>query len=99
MDNIVNKAEDLSEIDDYLFENSEIIDRFMADNQDIFKAIKRRFKLYLDGKNVVARYLMARALNDLVREELAVSKGQVREQAFEKCGLFIMDADVKGVPC
>ena len=89
----------LSDIDQFLYENPAIIDRFMADNTDIFEAIKQRFKLYLDGNNVVARYLMARALNDLVREELEVSKGQVREQAFEKCGLFLMDADVKGKPC
>lgn len=88
----------LSEIDQYLYENPAIVDRFTADNTDLFKAIKQRFKLYLDGENVVARYLMARALNDLVRDELSVSKGQIREQAFKQCGVVLMDADPKRGP-
>ena len=83
----------LSEIDQYLYENPAIVDRFTADNTDLFKAIKQRFKLYLDGENVVARYLMARALNDLVKDELQISKGQIRQEAFKQCGLILKDAD------
>ena len=86
----------LNEIDSYLHENPAIVDRFTADNTDLFRAIKDRFKLYLDGENVVARYLMARALNDLVKDELQISKGQIREAAFKQCGLVLMDGDGKG---
>jgi len=89
----------LSEIDQYLYENPEIVDTFLSDNKELLHAIKQRFSMFLDNGDVLSRYLLARALNDLVREELEVSKGQVREQAFEKCGLFLMDADVKAEPC
>jgi len=83
----------LSDIDQYLYENPAIVNRFMVDNSDVFEAIKQRFKLYLDGNNVVARYLLARALNDIVMDELRTSKGQVKEQAFKQCGLVLMDAE------
>ena len=83
----------LNEIDSYLYENPAIVNRFMAENQDLFKAIKDRFKLFLDNENLVARYLMARALNDLVKDELQISKGQIRQEAFKQCGLILKDAD------
>jgi len=85
----------LSEIDQYLHDNQAIVNRFMADNSDIFNAITQRMKLYLDGGNVVARYLMQKALNDLVKDEIKVSKGQIKEQAFKQCGLILMDGDPK----
>ena len=83
----------LSEIDQYLYENPELVTRFTAENIDLLKSIKDRFKMFLDNENLVGRYLLARALNDLVRDELQVSKGQIREQAFKQCGLVLMDAE------
>ncbi len=85
----------LNEFDSYLFENPELVDRFTAENQDLFKAIKARFKLFLNNENLVGRYLLARALNDLVRDELQVSKGQIRQEAFKQCGIVLMDGDPK----
>ena len=83
----------LNDFDAYLFENPELIDRFTAETTDLFRAIKDRFKLFLDAENLVGRYLLARALNDLVRDELQVSKGQIRTEAFKKCRLILKDAD------
>ena len=83
----------LNDFDSYLLENPKLIDRFLVENSNLFKAIKDKFKLFLDAENLVGRYLLARALNDLVRDELKVSKGQIKEQAFKKCGLVLMDAD------
>ena len=88
--------QNLSEIDTYLFENPAMVDRFVADNTDLFKAIKDRFKMYLDGQDVASRYLLSIALNDLVRNELLRSKSQLRKQVFEKLGVFLTDAPKHG---
>ena len=83
----------LNEIDSYLYENPAIVQRFSTDNQDLFKAFKDRFKLYLDGENVVAVYLLGKALSDLIVGEMRANKIVLKGLALKELGIILMDTD------
>ena len=61
--------------------------------RNIFEAITQRFKLYLDGENVVAVYLLGKALTDLLVGEMRANKVLIKGLALKELHIILMDAD------
>ena len=64
----------MNNLNEYLSEHPEIAQEFLLHNQSLLEEIKNRFAEFHEENDLFARYLLAVALNTIVREEGNLSK-------------------------
>ena len=83
--------EKMNEIEAYLHENPELIERFMNDNEALLNELKDRFAGFLESGDLIGRYLLSKALFEILRVTGEASKELLKTEMSQR-GLNITDA-------
>ena len=83
----------MNEIEQYLHENPELIERFMKNNKELLNEIKDRFAGFLESGDLISRYLLSKALFEILRVTGEATKELLRYEMQEQ-GINL--TDVKG---
>ncbi|MCK4487446.1 MAG: hypothetical protein KAU38_11890 [Desulfobacterales bacterium] len=73
----------MNEIEEYLHENPELIERFLHDNKPLLNEIKQTYADMLESSDLTGRFLLSKALLEIVRVTTETGKAlmQVEMQA------------------
>ena len=86
----------MNEIEAYLHENPELIQRFMKDNEKLLNEVKDRFAGFLESGDPVGKYLLSMALFEILRTVKDASKALMKAEIAERFGLsHLMDTEGK----
>lgn len=80
----------VNEIDQFLFDNPEILEQFNKDHGDIIKALNERFVLL--EADTIGRYLLSLALVETLRVATAASRQAIADQLLER-GVCVMKGE------
>lgn len=83
----------MNEIDEYLHENPEILERFIHDNKELLNEIKNRYADMLANGDLIGRFLLSKALMEILKITTEAGKALMQAEMQEQ-GLNV--TDVKG---
>jgi len=74
----------LNNIEKFILENPETLDRFADENGKLLEAIKRRFIAYQENGDILSKHLLMMALTEILIVVSQVTKQMIAEQVREK---------------
>ena len=74
----------MNEIEQYIFDNPELIERFMNDNKALLNEIKDRFAGFLESGDLIGRYLLSKALFEILRVTGEASKELLKQEMSQR---------------
>lgn len=80
----------MNEIEAYLHENPELLEKFMENNQELLNTIKDRFAGFIGSGDLISRFLLCTSLFEILRVEHAASKEWMAAELAAK-GINITD--------
>ncbi len=85
----------MNEIEQYIFDNPQLLKRFMKDNEALLNEVKNKYAdLFRDG-DLIGRYLLSKALFEILRVTGEATKELLKQEMQEQHGMNLMDTEGK----
>jgi len=79
----------MNEIEAFLHENPELIERFMKDNENLLNEIKQKYADMLESGDLTGRFLLSRALMEIVKVTTQAGQELLRYEMMAGQGINI----------
>ena len=84
----------MNNIEQYLYENPELIKRFMNDNKKLLNEIKDTYAKMLESGDLTGRFLLSKALLEIVKVTTEAGKALMQAEMQER-GITMTDTEGK----
>ena len=85
------RGKTMNNLEQYLFDNQELIADFLKDNKELLNEIKTRFENFSQSGDFVGRYLLSQALLQILKVATTESKALLKTE-MALAGVNITDA-------
>lgn len=85
----------MNNIEQYLYENPELIKRFMKDNEALLNEIKDTYAKMLASGDLTGRFLLSKALLEIVKVTTEAGQELLKQEMQEQHGMNLMDTEGK----
>ncbi len=80
----------MNEFEQYLYDNPELLKRFMNDNEALLNEIKARFAGFIESGDLIGKFLLSKALFEILRVTGQATK-ELLKQEMQRQGVNITD--------
>ena len=84
----------MNNIEQYLYENPELIERFMNDNKALLNKIKNKYADFFRDGDLIGRFLLSEALMGIVKATTEAGKALMQAEKQER-GITMTDTEGK----
>lgn len=85
----------MNNIEQYLYQNPELIERFMNDKKELLNEIKQTYADMLESGDLVGRFLLSKALMEILTIATEAGKELLKREMQERHGVNLMNTEGK----